>query len=325
MLNISVIIPAYNIAKYLGDALRSVIREDPPFKRIIVIDDGSTDDIRGTMSRYKDPRILFLRQSNHGLGETRNLGVSHVDSEFVYFMDGDDLLLEGFTRFISAALENALEPLDAISFSATNFRDDDGTRLDSSYFEWACPGLYNTGRAALIATLENGHLPACAFTYVVRRTALEHPSPLRFLPIIHEDEAFTPRLFLRCGPTLISNRKLYRRRIRPASITNSRKGIRNVEGYLQTASTWMDLARNAEKEEALLFDNQVKRFYVLAIRTATRAHVGRAAVQKLVQNICPQFSSNINGDYLLTSIHRGLAAHFIKRRPLDWQATVIDK
>jgi glycosyltransferase involved in cell wall biosynthesis len=88
---VSVIIPCYNQAHYLGEAIESVINQTYPRCEIIVVDDGSTDNTAEVAARYKEVRCI--RQQNQGLSAARNSGLRESKGEFLVFLDSDDRLL----------------------------------------------------------------------------------------------------------------------------------------------------------------------------------------------------------------------------------------
>lgn len=87
---VSVIIPCYNHAHFLGEALDSVMLQTWPDFEIIVVDDGSTDNTRHVVSRY--PWVQYIYQSNQGLAAARNTGLGHSKGNFLLFLDADDRL-----------------------------------------------------------------------------------------------------------------------------------------------------------------------------------------------------------------------------------------
>jgi len=88
----SVVIPAYEAAHLIGDAIESALAQTVPPHEVIVCDDGSTDDLTGAISRFGD-RIAYLRQEHKGVAAARNLGLHHSTGEFVTVCDADDVLL----------------------------------------------------------------------------------------------------------------------------------------------------------------------------------------------------------------------------------------
>lgn len=86
----SVIIPTYNHAKYLRDAIDSALSQTVPVE-VIVIDDGSTDDTTAILSSYGN-RIRVYRVPHGGPAIARNIGIDEATAEFVMFLDADDLI-----------------------------------------------------------------------------------------------------------------------------------------------------------------------------------------------------------------------------------------
>ena len=89
---ISLIIPVYNVEKYLARCLDSVINQTFKDLEIICIDDGSTDNSSDILQNYalKDERIVVIRQANAGLSAVRNVGISRAKGEYICFIDSDD-------------------------------------------------------------------------------------------------------------------------------------------------------------------------------------------------------------------------------------------
>ena len=95
MLNtVSVIIPTYNRAHCIGEAIDSVLMQDPPADEVIVIDDGSTDETADILASYGD-RIKVIRQKNAGSGAARTAGLQHAQCEWITFLDSDDVWYPG--------------------------------------------------------------------------------------------------------------------------------------------------------------------------------------------------------------------------------------
>lgn len=88
---VSVVIPTYNHANYLGQAIESVRAQTIPAFEIIVVDDGSTDDTRTLIGRYPDVRYIY--QVNRGLSAARNTGLKASRGNHLVFLDADDRLL----------------------------------------------------------------------------------------------------------------------------------------------------------------------------------------------------------------------------------------
>jgi glycosyltransferase involved in cell wall biosynthesis len=90
---VSIVITTYNHARFLPDAIESVLSQAYAGIELIVVDDGSTDDTTAVMQRY--PSCRYIYQSNSGLAAARNRGLSEATGLYVLFLDADDTLLPG--------------------------------------------------------------------------------------------------------------------------------------------------------------------------------------------------------------------------------------
>jgi glycosyltransferase involved in cell wall biosynthesis len=97
---VSVIIPCYKQAHFLGDAIESVLAQTYPHSEIVVVDDGSPDNTEAVATRY--PAVRYTRQDNQGLAAARNTGLRRSNGDFLVFLDADD-------RLLPAALETGLQ------------------------------------------------------------------------------------------------------------------------------------------------------------------------------------------------------------------------
>lgn len=87
---VSVVIPVYNCAGYVGAAIGSALSQTYRPIEIVVVDDGSTDDTRAVVESFGE-RVRYFRQEHSGAGAARNLGIRHARGEFVALLDADDL------------------------------------------------------------------------------------------------------------------------------------------------------------------------------------------------------------------------------------------
>jgi len=106
--HVSIVIPIYNVARFLGEAILSVIADDYPAKEIVVVNDGSnaeaTAEITAICAAYPDVRLIH--QANMGQAMARGTGVKEARGEYIIFLDADDILLPG-------AVSHLVKNLDA--------------------------------------------------------------------------------------------------------------------------------------------------------------------------------------------------------------------
>src|ERR1700733_5080501 len=90
-ISVAVIIATYNQARFLSEAISSILAQTRPADEIVVVDDGSTDDPGAVASQY--PGVKIICQSNRGRSAARNVGLRNCSSTHVVFLDADDRLL----------------------------------------------------------------------------------------------------------------------------------------------------------------------------------------------------------------------------------------
>lgn len=109
---VSIIIPVYNVEKYLNECLDSVVNQSYRDIEIILVDDGSTDASGSLCDKWKikDNRIKVIHKGNGGLSDARNIGIKNSKGKYVYFLDSDDFIaLNTIEEMINTAEDNQLD------------------------------------------------------------------------------------------------------------------------------------------------------------------------------------------------------------------------
>lgn len=134
---ISVIIPAYNYAHFLPQAINSIVQQTYTNWECIIVDDGSTDDTRKVAEQFADAdnRIKYYYQTNAGLSASRNKGIELAKGELIQLLDADDLLHpEKFSKQLDVFTKN--EKADIVYSDYKWFKD----QIQSA---WIAPGYYS--------------------------------------------------------------------------------------------------------------------------------------------------------------------------------------
>ena len=116
---VTILIPVYNRASMAVEAIESCLAQNWRPLEILIIDDGSTDDLAGALMRFGDA-VRVVRQANGGVSSARNAGIRLAKGDFIHFLDSDNLLapaavarkLDGFARFPDAELCYSLAKLE---------------------------------------------------------------------------------------------------------------------------------------------------------------------------------------------------------------------
>ena len=200
-------IPSDMLRECLSSILSLSLKDEE--REILLIDDGSKHSPIEDIKEYLD-KLIYIRKANGGLSSARNMGIEACSGQYIQFIDADDLLNNpSYEHCLKLVKE--FSP-DIVLFHLTNQRED------------SSPTDY-VGPVDGTEYMRHQNLRASSCGYIFRRKAL---AKLRFTTgILHEDEEFTPQLFLRADTVYTTEAKAYYYRERQASITheNSPKWI----------------------------------------------------------------------------------------------------
>lgn len=244
MPKVSVIIPVYNVEKYLRKCLDSVINQTLKDIEIICVDDGSTDGSGKILDEYaqKDERIKVIHQKNQGLACSRNNAMKIAQGEYILFLDSDDYIREDTCEilFKQALAHN----LDMLSFSGINFDNNSGKLQKNTYYQYDyLPKNFDTecfNYKQCTQFIDKMAVSACLTFY--RRQFLEQ-NHIAFPPhLFFEDNVFYTHALLKAERCGICREMLYFRRVHPESVTQNWN--KHFADYLQICQKVIDLARN---------------------------------------------------------------------------------
>lgn len=139
---ITVVLPAYNCAPFIEEAVRSILDQSFGDFELLVIDDGSTDDTAAVVGSFGDPRLKLVRNDgNKGLVYTLNRGVEMASGKYIARMDGDDISVPERFRKQFTYLEN--NPATGLVTSVAELMDETGQPAG----EWSDDRKYISARA----------------------------------------------------------------------------------------------------------------------------------------------------------------------------------
>ncbi|RXT33623.1 glycosyltransferase [Bradyrhizobium betae] len=124
--SVSVVIPAKNVAAYIGETIASALAQDE-VTEVIVVDDGSTDDTIAIVRAVADPRLHLMTNDSAGVSAARNLGARHASGDWLLFLDADDCLRSGAVAALLAAARRA--PRAVLVYGDYNTIDSQGRQI----------------------------------------------------------------------------------------------------------------------------------------------------------------------------------------------------
>lgn len=230
MVDVSVIIPVYNVKDYLGKCLDSVDVALRGVKaEVILVNDGSTDGSEKQAEAYinRFPKITILHQPNKGLGEARNTGLSNATGKYVYFIDSDDWIApDAITSLLDFAKQNNCQIVQGGYYYAYP----DGENVDYSIIKHTSQVI--TKIDALHKLVLGKEIQNFAWGKLYHKDILDG---LKFPKKYFEDSFWQYRVIDRVERYGIINRPYYYYRQRDASISSvfSARNFDLIEGCLQ--------------------------------------------------------------------------------------------
>lgn len=223
----SVIIPVYNVEKYLKKCIDSLLEQKYSDMEIIMIDDKSTDHSLDVAKRYQDhPAVKIVeKDKNSGLSDTRNLGLKNAVGQYVLFLDSDDYVEPGCMLAIEEIIKREKRP-SVVYFGF--YAEWEGTDETSKNFGYVLEKnrLY-TGKDFATQELKHRKLRAPVWFGVYKREFLLEHKLYFESGILHEDELWTPQVVLSADTIYVSEYAFYHYVKRKGSITTSDDKTKN--------------------------------------------------------------------------------------------------
>ena len=238
---ISVIIPSYNAAKYLPQAINSVLAQTYRQFEIIVIDDGSTDDTQKVITEYSDS-VIYIRQPNSGPSAARNKGIQISRGDYIAFLDADDL-------WVPNKLEDQL-----IAFQGS--KNCAFVCSDWSYFD---------GEERInVSTLKNYEAWNCKadFELMIRENFVLTSSVMVDRQMLSKAGLFWEKLrgaedrhmwlrLLQHGDAVVCKEILAYKRSHPGNVSSTLNFVRDQIEMVQDVLTWDTVIKNPDRKSIL--------------------------------------------------------------------------
>lgn len=228
----SIIIPVYKVEKYLDRCVTSAINQSYKNIEIILVDDGSPDNCPAMCDAYAkiDERILVIHKINGGLSDARNEGIKASTGEYIIFLDSDDSIEITACEEIYRAIEQANFP-EVIVCNTKKIENGNETIMN----RYSRLELFDSGKSFL------KYLFSMTFDFcmlspnnIYKRNLLIEKKLYFEKGILHEDERWTPIVFLNANTVLNTNIQHYNYYIRDNSITTSKNKTKNAIDLIQT-------------------------------------------------------------------------------------------
>lgn len=245
---LTVVIPVYNVERYLKRCIESVLAQEWKDYEIILVDDGSTDHSPQICDDYVKAYdfISVIHKENGGLSEARNTGISHVKGEYVYFPDSDDWIEPDAFMALAEVLES--QKFDIISFNREFVKGEE----DAIVSEPEVTQVFE-GKDAFVQCLKHSYITGFANDKIYRKSLFIDNNILFPKGKYYEDLGTNYKLFLSAKKVYATNQKYYHYLIdNPDSITQSwnEKKFSDMFGFYKDIF-YSDFVRSQLNQEEL--------------------------------------------------------------------------
>jgi glycosyltransferase involved in cell wall biosynthesis len=303
---LSIVVPAYNIAPYIEQCLHSILGQLKDHHELIVIDDGSKDNSRALatalQASWPGTNFQVITQVNEGLAGVRNHGVRVATGEYIVWVDGDDVLVDGILAKLDQAIAEQHPDVVACDFNMWHPQEPGKTHYEKlGYPDHA---LLREPEAILNAFLATAKM--YVWTNVIRRALYAHlPDPIFPPGRVFEDISTTPRLLTECASLLYLPTPIIDYRQHPASITQSIS-----EKWCMDFAAALPVSRRHLHERAVSdsikrhFDITAGHFFIGVYKSTYQ--LPGAAGKRVRASIRQSFIDNLFGDTasMLASVER---------------------
>lgn len=230
---VSVIIPIYNVEKYLHGCVDSVIKQTYSNLEIILVDDGSPDNCPAICNMYaqNDSRIRVIHKENGGLSDARNAGLTIAHGEYVYFLDSDDYIEpEAIETLVNEAVHY---DADFVFFDANVINEAGKTKYHNNAYHRM--GLYSNplnGIDMLENLMKYNEYRSAVPLLFIKKKVLSDKKLSFIKGLIYEDDLFTFQLYLESNCVVHLNEALYNRRVRDNSIMSGNIQPKNLRSII---------------------------------------------------------------------------------------------
>lgn len=247
---VSIIVPIYNVAKYLEECLDSLLKQDFHNLEIICVNDGSPDNSAKILQKYSelDERIRVITQENQGQASARNAGIADATGDYILMVDGDDMLEP---NAVSSLVYNAVTTnaemvyFDARILYMDEEEIDESKKIDFYYQRSKSYGLHE-GKEMFAQMVQNEDYCDSACLLLIDREWMQKEG-LAFCPgILHEDCLFWVQAMIMAPHVMHINERFYIYRVRANSTMTKEMGAANVYGKMVCFKHFMEMLESEE-------------------------------------------------------------------------------
>lgn len=269
--DVSIIVPVYNVKKYIERCVNSLINQTFTNIEIILVDDGSTDGSELICDKYaeKDSRIRVVHKTNGGLSDARNTGMNLALGRYILFVDSDDYIdKNAIQKLLTVANKYNAEIVEAKAIA----KSEEGELDSFASINIEENKIYDGVEYALARIKNHCFYAAAPFKLYNLNFLKKHELKFKY-GRLHEDELWNPQVILRAKKIVFIDYPFYYYDISRENSIMSSITIKNIESVFENCYELVDFYKtnlNDKRKRNIFLDYVIKQYVMICLRCTNK-------------------------------------------------------
>ena len=298
---ITVVLPIYNVEKYLPKCIDSILEQSYKNLEILLINDGSTDNCEEICKQRArlDSRIKIIKQENQGLSEARNTGIKNATGDYICFVDSDDYIHKDFVKLLFEDIVKNNSDISVCDFWYVNENGDKWTKREKK------ASIYTNIEAIKDILIGRKETEVMTWNKLYKLSLFKDNKIFFPKGKLHEDKFTTYKLYYYASKVSLISEKLYYYLQRENSIMGSKFNIRRLDAIEAVNETIAFCKKNDIKmENELEAYEAMTKIYI--IDNMIRANFDRKEINKLIKEVKVKKNNYKKNNYIGRKMKLGI-------------------
>lgn len=246
MIELSIIVPIYNVEKYLEECLESIYHISGIRKEVILINDGSKDSSLVIAKKFKknyEKETILINNKNNGLSETRNIGINLAKGNYLWFVDSDDRINKNIEKIFLLIREKKYDVIYMNAYFFPNMIEIYKDMLSKNYFY---------GKEYLIELIRKKEKINTGVWKNLYRTEFLKENKIYFIEeLLHEDIPFYFEVFLKAKNVICVDEKVYLYRINNTESITKNISLKNIKDHYRGLAYSLSIYSKLKKDRLI--------------------------------------------------------------------------
>lgn len=248
---LSIIVPVYNVEKYIKQCIESLVSQTLKDMEIIVVNDETKDNSIEIVKEFDDKRIKIVNKKNGGLSSARNAGIEIARGKYIAFVDSDDFI--DFNSAYEDMIKLANKYAADIVVGNANWYYNSNKKLPMNIDKKMFKNKVISAEKYIVESIKSKRIFVPVWLNLYERELMVSNNIYFKNGILHEDELFSPQVFLKANKVALYEKDFYNYRQREGSIMNSSAKDKRVKDVFSTCLELSEIIKTLPNSEVKLY------------------------------------------------------------------------